>query len=185
MNDRDIVELFLNRDERALKVVSEKYMNYCMKIAENITGSHDEAPECVNEALMCAWESIPPREPEMISTYLGKLTRNIALNRRRRSLAKKRGSGAAETVFEELSELIPSGDVEGVFAAKELAEEINLFLRELPPEQRGMFVCRYWYCDEVSDIAARYAVSKNKVYVTLNRVRKKLREYLRKRGYEI
>lgn len=121
----------------------------------------------------------------MLSTYLGKLTRNIALNRRRQSLTQKRGNGTAEAVFEELSELIPSGDVEGEFAAKELAAEINAFLRGLPAEQRGMFVCRYWYCDSIPAIAAEYAASKNKVYVTLNRVRKKLREHLRKRGYEL
>lgn len=185
MNDREIVDMFLERDERALKAVSDKYMSYCAKIAENIVGSHDEAQECVNEALMRAWESIPPHEPEMISTYLGKLTRNIALNRRRQSLTQKRGSGVAEAVFEELSEVIPSGDVEGEFAAKELAAEINAFLRGLPAEQRGMFVCRYWYCDNIPAIAAEFTVSKNKVYVTLNRVRKKLREYLRKRGYEL
>lgn len=186
MNDREIVELFLKRDESAVKAVSDKYMSYCAKIAANILGSYDEAEECVNDALMKAWESIPPHEPETIATYLGKLTRNVAINRRRGTLAGKRGRGEAALVLEELSELIPSGaDVEREYGAKELAGEINAFLYTLPEEQRNIFICRYWYCDGIPDIAAEFAVSKNKVYVTLNRVRKSLREYLRKRGYEL
>lgn len=186
MNDREIVGLFLDRDESAIKAVSDKYMNYCAKIAGNILGSYDEAEDCVNEALMKAWESIPPHEPEVIATYLGKLTRNIAINRRRQSLARKRGRGDAELVLGELSELVPDNEnVERTFDAKELVREINDFLRTLPELKRNIFICRYWYCDSISEIAAEFAVSRNKVYVTLNRVRKSLREYLRKRGYEL
>lgn len=185
MNDRDIVGLFLERDESAIREVSEKYMSYCSKIAANILGSYDEAEDCVNEALMKAWESIPPHEPEMLSTYLGKLTRNIAINRRRRTLAGKRGRGEAELVFEELSELIGGESVEQAHDMKELVGEINAFLYTLPEMKRNIFVCRYWYCDSVPEIAAEFVISKNKVYITLNRVRKSLREYLRKRGYEL
>lgn len=185
MNDRDIVGLFLERDESAIREVSEKYTSYCSKIAANILGSYDEAEDCVNEALMKAWESIPPHEPEMLSTYLGKLTRNIAINRRRRTLAGKRGRGEAELVFEELSELIGGESVEQAHDMKELVGEINAFLYTLPEMKRNIFVCRYWYCDSVPEIAAEFVISKNKVYITLNRVRKSLREYLRKRGYEL
>ncbi len=185
MNDRDIVGLFLERDESAIREVSAKYTSYCSKIAANILGSYDEAEDCVNEALMKAWESIPPHEPEMLSTYLGKLTRNIAINRRRRTLAGKRGRGEAELVFEELSELIGSESVEHTHDLKELVREINEFLYTLPEIKRNIFVCRYWYCDSVPEIAAEFAINKNKVYITLNRVRKALREYLRKRGYEL
>lgn len=186
MNDREIVGLFLERDESAIKAVSDKYMSYCSKIAANILGSYDEAEDCVNEAFMKAWESIPPHEPEMLSTYLGRLTRNIAINRRRRTLAGKRGRGEAEVVFEELSELIKGGEsAERAHDLNELVREINAFLRTLPEMKRNIFICRYWYCDSVAEIAAEFAVSKNKVYITLNRVRKGLREYLRKRGYEL
>lgn len=185
MNDRDIVGLFLERDESAIREVSEKYTSYCSKIAANILGSYDEAEDCVNEALMKAWESIPPHEPEMLSTYLGKLTRNIAINRRRRTLAGKRGRGEAELVFEELSEFIGGESVEQAHDMKELVGEINAFLYTLPEMKRNIFVCRYWYCDSVPEIAAEFVISKNKVYITLNRVRKSLREYLRKRGYEL
>lgn len=185
MIDRDIVGLFLERDESAIREVSAKYTSYCSKIAANILGSYDEAEDCVNEALMKAWESIPPHEPEMLSTYLGKLTRNIAINRRRRMFAGKRGGGEAELVFEELSELIGGESVEYTHDLKELVREINEFLYTLPEIKRNIFVCRYWYCDSVPEIAVEFAINKNKVYITLNRVRKALREYLRKRGYEL
>lgn len=186
MNDREIVALFLERDESALKAVSEKYKSYCAKIAANILGSYDEAEDCVNDALMRAWESIPPHKPAMLSTFLGKLTRNIAINMRRQSQAQKRGSGEAELVFEELSELIPSGgSVEREFDLKELTRAVNDFLYTLPEQPRSIFICRYWYCDSIRDIAAEFGVSKNKVYVTLTRTRKKLCEYLRKEGYEL
>lgn len=186
MNDRDIVELFLERKESALKEVSDKYRNYCAKIAENILGSYEEAEECVNDALMKAWESIPPHKPAMLSTFMGKLTRNVAINRRRQTLAQKRGKGEAELVFEELSELIPGGDsVDREYDARELVREINAFLYTIPEQNRNIFVCRYWYCDSIPDIAAEFSVSKNKVYVSLTRTRKKLIEHLKKRGYEL
>lgn len=186
MNDRDIVGLFLERDESAIREVSAKYTSYCSKIAANILGSYDEAEDCVNEALMKAWESIPPHEPEILSTYLGKLTRNIAINRRRRTLAGKRGRGEADAVFEELSELVGGGEsAERLHDYKALVHDINVFLYTLPEMKRNIFVCRYWYCDSVPEIAAEFDISKNKVYITLNRVRKSLLEYLRKRGYEL
>ncbi len=186
MTDRDIVELFLDRDERAIREISEKYRNYCAKIALNILGSYDEAEECVNDALMKAWESIPPHEPELLSSYLGRLTRNIAINVRRGSLAEKRGRGETDAVFEELSELVGGGEsAEHLHDYKALVREINDFLHTLPELKRNIFICRYWYCDSIPEIAAEFSVSKNKVYITLNRVRNGLREYLRKRGYEL
>lgn len=185
MTDRDIVELFLDRDERAIREVSEKYRNYCAKIAVNILGSYDEAEECVNDALMKAWESIPPHEPEMLSSYLGRLTRNIAINVRRSSLAEKRGGGEADAVFEELSELVGGENAERLHDYRALVREINEYLYTIPEFKRNIFICRYWYCDSIPEIAAEFSVSNNKVYITLNRVRDGLREYLRKRGYEL
>ncbi|MCM1166100.1 MAG: RNA polymerase sigma factor [Ruminococcus sp.] len=186
MTDREIVGLFLKRDESAIRAVSDKYMRYCASIAANILGSYDEAEDCVNEALMNAWESIPPHEPETLSTYLGRLTRNAAINRRRSTLAGKRGRGEAELVFEELSELVGGGEsADALHDANALAREINEFLYTLPELKRNIFVCRYWYCDGISEIAAEFSVSKNKVCIILSRVRKSLREYLRKRGYEL
>ncbi len=106
MEDKEILELFRRRSEKAIASVSDKYKSYCMKIAVNILGTRQDAEECVNDTFFKAWELIPPNEPQMLSTFLGKLTRNLAINTRRREFALKRGGGQADAVFEELSELI-------------------------------------------------------------------------------
>lgn len=157
-----------------------------MKIANNITGSHEDSEECVNDALLKAWESIPPNNPEMLSTYLGKLVRNIAINKLKSMRTEKRGRGEAATAFEELSETLKgSENVESEFDRRELSREINAFLEKLPERKRILFVRRYWYCESVKDIAAEQGVSETSVSVTLHRLREKLRTHLRKRGYEI
>jgi len=183
MEDKEIVELFLGRSEKAISEASAKYKSYCMKIARNILGSSLDAEECINDALLKAWEIIPPNKPEMLSTFLGKLTRNLAINARRKQLTEKRGGGQTEAVFEELSELISDKDVEKEHERKELIEEINAFLRGISEQKRNIFICRYWYCDSVSDIAAQFGVSENNVSVILNRTRAKLRKHLEKAGY--
>lgn len=186
MNDNEIVQLFYNRDETAIKAALETYKSYLMKIAENITGSHEDAEECVNDAIMSAWESIPPQRPEMLSTYLGKLTRNIAINKRKQSLTEKRGSGEAAVAFEELSEMIKgSQNTELEFDRRELSREINAFLETLPEHKRILFVRRYWFCDSVKSIASELGMTETGASVTLHRLREKLRAHLRKRGYDI
>lgn len=186
MDDKNIVRLFLERDEAAIKAATEKYRSYCMKIAENITGSREDAEECVNDALLKAWESIPPNRPEMLSTYIGKLTRNLAINRLKLTNTYKRGSGEGMLAFEELSGLISGKEnVEREHDRRELSAEINAFLEKLPERKRILFVRRYWYCESVKDIAAEQGISETAVSVTLHRLREKLRTHLRKRGYEI
>lgn len=184
MEDKEILELFRRRSEKAIASVSDKYKSYCMKIAVNILGTRQDAEECVNDTFFKAWELIPPNEPQMLSTFLGKLTRNLAINTRRREFALKRGGGQADAVFEELSELISCDkDIQEKQERKELIGEINAFLRGISKRKRDIFICRYWYCDGVSDIAARFGLSEDNVSVILNRTRKKLRQYLEKNGY--
>lgn len=184
MDDSEIVKLFTERSEAAIAAALEKYKGYCLKIALNILGSREEAEECVNDALLKAWDMIPPHEPQMLSTFLGKITRNIAINRYRQGLAEKRGSGETALAFDEMSELISgSSNVESEAERRELLDEINAFLKRLPERNRNIFICRYWYCDSVSEISREFAVSESNVSVILNRTRKKLREYLQKRGF--
>lgn len=186
MDDKEIVKLFLSRDESAIKAASEKYGTYCMKIAESITGSREDAEECVNDVLMKAWETIPPNAPEMLSTYLGKFTRNVAINMRKRLLTDKRGNGEADLAYEELSELLRGREtVEEEFDRQELSRDINAFLETLPEHKRGIFVCRYWYCESVKKIAGEWGLSEAGVYVLLHRLRGRLKAFLRKRGHDI
>lgn len=183
MEDSRIIELYWERDQQAVQETAVKYGRLLERIAGNILGRQD-AEECVNDTFFKAWELIPPNEPQMLSTFLGKLTRNLAINTRRREFALKRGGGQADAVFEELSELISCDkDIQEEQERKELIGEINAFLRGISKRKRDIFICRYWYCDGVSDIAARFGLSEDNVSVILNRTRKKLRQYLEKNGY--
>ena len=186
MQDYEIVRLFLDRSDNAVAEAEKKYRAYCFKIALNILSSNEDADFCVNEAFMKAWETIPPQEPRLLSAFLAKITRNCAINMLKSSNAMKRGGGEAELVYEEISEMVSGhSDVERDAENRELLNEIEAFLKKLPALKRDIFICRYWYCDSVRDIAAQFGTTENSVSVILNRTRKKLREHLQKRGFEI
>lgn len=183
MESNKIIQLFFDRDEAAITAVSEKYGAYCSKIALNILTSKEDSEECVNDAFLKAWELIPPNRPERLSTFLGKLTRNLAINKLKYSSAEKRGNQKADLLLDELAEIIPSdSSVELEQERKELIGEINSFLRKLPKQKRNIFILRYWHCDSVKEIAASNGLSKNNVSVILNRTRKKLKQHLEKKG---
>ena len=146
---------------------------------------HDEedAAECVNDAWLHAWNSIPPHRPEHLAAFLGRLTRCICLNRWRDARSQKRGGGQADLAYEELSECIPGGGrAEEALEARELAQAIDRFLAALPETERRLFVCRYWYFDSVAELVARFGFGQSKVKTTLWRLRRKLQEALKKEG---
>lgn len=186
MDDKEIVRLFFERSESAIAAVSEKYKNYLIKIAENITRSHEDAEEIVNDVLLKAWESIPPSGPEKLAAFLGKLTRNEAISRRRSALMEKRGNGEVPLVIDEMAEIISDGSsVEREQEYKELMGEISAFVRKQKPLKRDLFVCRYWYCMSVRELSGQFGVTESKVTVTLCRLRAMLKKYLQERGYDI
>ena len=186
MDDIEIVRLFNERSETAISAASEKYLKYLLKIAENITQSHEDAEEVVNDTLMKAWELIPPHAPEKLAAFLGKLTRNEAISRRRATLMDKRGNGEIPLVLDEMAEIISDGSsVEREHEYKELMSEISAFIRNQPPLKRDLFVCRYWYCMSVRELSEEFGVTQSSVTVTLCRIRTKLKKYLQKRGYDI
>lgn len=184
MDDNEIVKLFTERSEEAVAAAVKKYKTYCMRIAVNIIHSREDAEECVNDVFMKAWELIPPHKPENLQAFLGKLTRNLAINRHRGMLAEKRGSGDAMLAFEELSAVISdSTSIENEAERRELLNEISAFLKKLPERKRNIFIARYWYCESIRDIAEKFSVSESNASVILNRTRRKLREHLLKRGF--
>ena len=186
MDDAKIVQLYWDRDEQAIPATSEKYGNYCTSIAKNILGNKEDAEECVNDTYLHAWNSMPPHRPSILSTFLGKITRNLSFNRYKHNTADKRGGGELPSVLDELSDLVSdNNDVEQEFNTKELVKAIDTFLDTLSPEKRSIFVCRYWYTDSISEIAVRYGMKEGAVSMTLNRLRQKLHNYLLERGFEL
>lgn len=186
VDDREILRLFNIRDEKAISAAAEKYGAYLAKLAENITGSHQDAEEVVNDVLLKAWELIPPNSPERLSAFLGKLARNAAISRLRALRTDKRGNGELPMVLDEISELVSGGsDVEKEFESRELMREISAYIRKLPTLKRDLFVCRYWYCMSARELSERFGTSESSVTTTLCRVRAKLKAHLQRKGYDL
>lgn len=182
MEDAKIVELYWSRSEDAIKESRDKYGAYCYAIAYNVLYSDPDAEECVNDTYMNAWENIPPKKPILLGAFLGKITRNIALNRYVHDRAQKR-SGGTEVLFEEVEGILTDG--EDITDTVALRDAINSFLGELRKKDRVVFVQRYWYMCPVSDISREFGISESAVKVILHRTRNKFRDYLNERGINI
>ena len=181
MNDLNIIKLYNDRDESAISETKKKYVNYCYTIAYNILGNPEDTNEVLNDTYLAVWKAIPPEKPRSFSSFIGRITRNIALNCHRSRSAVKRSNTVADISLSELDECIPSSiTVETQIDKNDLTRVLNEFLDTLSVKDRQVFVRRYWYFDKVSDIAKRYGYSQSKVKMILLRTREKLAEKLRK-----
>lgn len=184
MEDERIVALYWERSEDAIRQTQSKYDNYCMGIAGRILSNHEDARECVNDTYLAAWDAIPPQRPAVLSTFLGKLTRRISIDRWRALTADKRGGSAVTVALEELEACIPGGtDPVKEVEAKELARAISGFLRILPYIQRKVFLMRYFEMADLTQIQEEFQISNSKAKSMLHRTRKKLKTYLQEEGY--
>ncbi|MBR7162089.1 MAG: RNA polymerase sigma factor [Clostridia bacterium] len=184
MEDQEIVSLYWMRDESAIRETADKYGNYCYRIAYRILDNHEDSEESVNDTYIDAWNSMPPHKPILLSAFLGKITRRIAIDRWRRSRTEKRGGGEAVLVLDELSEcLTGENDIETELERKRLAQTVNEFIQTLSAAERRIFVGRYFYMDSVESICKKFGFSESKVKSMLFRIREKLRVYLRKEGF--
>ncbi len=183
MDDTKIVDLYWTRSESALSETAQKYGSYCRSIAFRILHNDQDSEECVNDTWLGAWNAMPPKRPTVLSTFLGRITRNLSLDRRKRCNAEKRGGGEMAVALEELRECVPAPNgVEAALDDMALTEHIDRFLGTLPAEQRKIFVQRYWYLCSIREIANNCGVRESKVKVTLFRTRQALRESLLKEG---
>lgn len=183
MEDEKILALYCARDEAALAATQEKYGGYCRTIAGAVLGDPADAEESVSDALLGAWNAIPPHRPENLRTFLGKLTRRAALKKYRAAMTRKRGGGQTALALEELAEALPAGGgPEETVAAGELSAALDRFLGVLPPEKRRVFLRRYWYLDSVERIAEAEGCTTAKISSMLHRLRAKLRMQLEKEG---
>ena len=182
LEDSAILDLFFERSERAIEELDKKYGAAVRKTTANILSDRQDAEECVNDAYLGVWNSIPPHRPESLVSYVCRIARNRAVSRLRSETAAKRNEGF-DLVLDEMEEFIPSGaDVEAEVAAKELSAAVDRFLSGLPYDDRFIFVRRYWYADSVKDIAKAMSSRENRISVRLFRLREKLRITLQKEG---
>ena len=183
MDDKQILDLYWARSENAIQETADKYGRYCHFIAFHILNYVEDSEECVNDTYLRAWKTIPPKRPERLSVFLGKLTRNLSLDRYRRNTAAKRGFGQVALALEELKQCVPApNSVEQVIDNLTLQEILNRFLGALPAKTRKIFMRRYWYFCSVKEIAEDLNVSESRVKMTLMRARKELRTLLEEEG---
>lgn len=184
MDDKRIVDLYFSRDENAISQTDKKYGRYCYSIAYNILTSKEDAEECVNDTYMTAWKAIPPHRPSVLSTFLGKITRHISIDRWRKRTAYKRGRGEITLALEELEDCVEGmQDVEMEYERKEIVMIYKKFLDALPTTERRVFLCRYWYVESIDTIAEKFGYSQSKIKTMLHRTRAKLRKQFAKEGY--
>ena len=183
MDDNEIIDLYFNRDEVAIEKTADKYGNYCFIISNNILNSNDDAQECVNDTYLKAWNNIPPERPRKLSSFLGKITRNLSLDCYKFNRTKKRAGNEFELLLSELEDCVSShlkveSEVESNFAV----QIINNWLLEQSSENRSLFVRRYWHAMSISKLTKTYQMSESKVKSILFRMRKNLKNHLEKEG---
>jgi RNA polymerase sigma-70 factor (ECF subfamily) len=186
MEDTEIVSLYWDRDESAIRETETKYDRYLTKIAYNILADLEDSLESVNDTYMAAWESMPPHRPTVLSAYLAKLTRRISIDRFRYRTRDKRMASEYAISLSELSDCVSGGNTtEEIINVKLLADTIGIYLRLQSPEARTAFLGRYYFLDSVREVARYCGMSESKCKSLLHRTRVGLKDYLRKEGFEV
>ncbi len=183
MEDSKIVELYWQRRDAAITETDRKYGPYCKTVAYNILESREDSDECVNDTYLKAWNSMPNARPKCLSTYLAKITRNLAISRLRAKNSLRRGGGQTALALEELAEVVPAEqNIEAMVERREMTRILNEYLSELEGEERRVFMARYFFMTPVKEIGVKFGFSESKVKSMLSRTRVKLRRYLKEEG---
>ena len=182
MDDKRIVTLFLERSEQAIEAVDRKYGKLCHHIARGIVDSQEAAVECINDAYMALWNTIPPERPLSLRAYLTRLLRNISYDRRDYDTAQQRDSRLTQSL-QELETVLPAAaDPAQQLDAVVIREVMNRFVRSLKKQDRYLFLRRYYYLDTCREIGRKTGLSESAVSTRLGRMRQELREILMKEG---
>ena len=185
MEDREIVQLYWDRDERAISESDAKYGPLCRSVALRILTVPEDSEECVSDTWLRSWNAIPPKRPDPLGPFLAKITRNLALDRWRRDHRAQRYAGETAPVLEELGDLVSGESTEDEVLRRELVRALNGFLEGLPGEDRDLFLGRYLAFETLEGLAKRSGRSVSGVRKKLLRLREKLREHLRKEGIDL
>lgn len=185
MEDSGIVELYWQRDEQAIGETDRKYGRYLTKIAHNVLADWEDSRESVNDTYLRAWNSMPPHRPDILSLYLGRITRRLAIDAFRKKNSRRRDSSYVRSLSE-LEDCVTGRDDPAQTAElHRLSDAITAYLRTLPEETRDVFVCRYYFLDPVRDIAASLGAGESRIKSILYRARLGLRDYLEKEGFDL
>lgn len=182
MTDERIVALFWERSETAIAETDKAYGRYFHYIAFGILGSDEDAKEIVNDTYLKAWNTIPPQRPNHLKAFLGRIARQLSINRLEHNTAQKRAGSQYQFALDELSECIAQNQ-EDFADTISLRDALNQFLHALPTDARRVFIRRYWHLHSVKEIADTYSISESKVKSLLMRTRNKLKQHLMEGGF--
>ncbi len=183
MEDTDIIKLYFERDEKALKETGRKYGRGIRSVAYAVLKNSSDAEECENDTYHSAWNAIPPSKPQRLGAFLYRIARNAAVDRYKHDRAQKRGS-EYDAALSELEGMLSAGETpDSIVEADELAAAIVSFLKTLSQTKRIVFIHRYWYCRSIAEIAELSGFSQSKIRTMLMRVRNELKKHLERQGY--
>ena len=182
MEDKQIIELYWQRNEQAIAETDQKYGAFCFGIARNILSIHEDAEECVNDTYHQVWNAIPPQRPVHFRPWIGRIVRHVAINLWNKNHAQKRYAGMTE-LLHELEECISAPQtVEQALDEKELAGYIDRWLRSLDRDDRTLFVRRYWLGTPLNELAEELHIPPGKLAGRMYRLRIDLKTVLEKEG---
>ena len=184
MNDLEIIELYFERDEKAIKETDTKYGKLCHSIANNILNNEQDSEECVNDTYIGVWNAIPPTRPNNFMSFVCRITRNLSL-KRLEAMARQKRSAATIVSLDELAEVLPDENIANGVSEGDIAKVISNFLRNEKEDVRNVFMRKYYFFDSIGDIAERFGFTESKVKSMLFHTRNKLKDYLIKEGVEI
>lgn len=186
MEDHQIVDLYWQRSESAIEETEQKYGRYLIRIAYNILSDWEDSEETVGDTYLKAWNSMPPHRPGTLSTYLGKITRETAIDRFRKRTSQKRQASQYSYSLSELQECVSAGNTTAQDVdLRLLSQAISAFLRTVSPQARSIFVGRYYFMDSIREVAAYYGMSESKTKSMLHRTRMALKAYLKQEGFDL
>ena len=184
MNDLEIIELYFQRNEKAIIETDAKYGRLCHSIANNILNNEQDSEECVNDTYNSVWNAIPPTRPNSLMSFVCRITRNLSL-KRLEAMSRKKRSSATVVSLDELAEVLPDESIASSVTDGDITKAISDFLRNENEDVRNVFMRKYYFFDSVSDIAQRFGFTESKVKSMLFHTRNKLKKYLIKEGIEI
>ena len=182
LSDEQIVELYWNREERAIKATDEKYGRYLLTIAYNIVHDDLDSEECLNDTYLGTWNSIPPARPSAFQAFISRIMRCAAIDKFKSNHAQKRIPSELVTTLEEMDDFVSDSSPEEERMAAELGRAISEYLDSLDENSATMFICRYYYSDKIEDIASMMKVHRSTVLRGLADIRQGLKEKLQKEG---
>lgn len=180
LSDNEIIALYWDRNEKAIKHTDDKYRAYLLKIANNILKDMQDSEECLNDTYLCAWNTIPPERPYLLKAYLASIIRNQSLRVCRKQNAQKRTAQSQAVSLSELEDVL--ADCHETENARMLAITIEKFIVSLDREQRYIFLSRYYFGKPIDDVASEMGVSRSKVSKQIAYIKQALREKLAEEG---